>query len=146
MIAAVEYSHRHLTVVVGVDDIVEVVDGQLAGNLAIVAVEGVITDASVAAQLLVVGGRRRDRQFARPVGCPHPRPGAENMREGLLALAVGAGPKAGERTNDFSAEPKTTRLMTLRLRAVFGRRGRERRCARTDLARTGRPCTPQLFR
>ena len=39
---------------VGVDDIV---DGQLAGNLTIVTVEGVIPDAFVAAQLLVVGGR-----------------------------------------------------------------------------------------
>jgi len=50
----------------------------------------------------------------------------------------------------FSTPPQSTQitagLMTLRLRAVFGRRGRERRCARTDLARTGRPSTPQLFR
>jgi hypothetical protein len=48
VIAAVEYSRRHLTLVIDVDAGRKVVDGWLAGNLAVLAVEGVIADAFVA--------------------------------------------------------------------------------------------------
>ena len=54
MIAAVGYSRRHPTFCVEANN---VVDAELAGDLAIVTVEGVISDAFVAAELLVVGGR-----------------------------------------------------------------------------------------
>ncbi|BBU21156.1 Uncharacterised protein [Mycobacterium xenopi] len=59
MIAAVEYSRRHLTFWIVIDAGLNVIDGELAGNLAVLAaaVEGVIADAFVTAQLLVVGGR-----------------------------------------------------------------------------------------